>query len=322
MTLQAAQTSRPTRANILPFRNTSSGRYQQLCELGRGGMGVVYKARDRRLDRIVAIKFLPQEWNDDDAARERFIHEARAAAAIDHQNICTIHDIGSTKDGRLFIVMAHYDGETLKQRLERGALETREIVDIATQIAHGLEAAHRRGIVHRDVKPGNIFLCASGVVKLLDFGLAAGSSATQGEDTWLGNLDTPGRPLGTVSYMAPERLLEMPVDVRSDIFSLGVVIYEMATQRWPFGGESVFETIVNVLETEPAPLATAAPTHPAGLEKVVSTCLAKHPDGRFQSASELVNALAQIDVTRQRIPVRGFRNVRELAHALRVEQQC
>jgi serine/threonine protein kinase len=322
MTLQAAQTSRPTRAKILPFRNTGPGRYQPLCELGRGGMGVVYKARDRRLDRIVAIKFLPQEWNDDDVARERFIHEARAASAIDHQNICTIHDIGSTKDGRLFIVMAHYDGETLKQRLERGELETPEIVDIATQIAHGLEAAHRRGIVHRDVKPGNIFLCASGVVKLLDFGLAAGSSATQGEDAWLDNLDTPGRPLGTASYMAPERILEMPVDVRSDIFSLGVVIYEMATKRRPFGGESVFETIIDVLETEPAPLATAAPAHPAGLEKVVSKCLAKHPDGRFQSASELVSALAEIDVTRQRLPVRGFRNVRELAHALRVEQQC
>ena len=156
--------------------------------------------------------------------------------------------------------MALYEGETLKERLERSDLETREIVDITTQICRGLEAAHARGIVHRDIKPGNIFLCRDGVVKVLDFGLARRFSAATDEETSLEGLDTPGRPLGTANYMAPERILEMPLDPRSDIFSLGVLMYEMATKHRPFAGSSPAETVMNVLDMEAEPLTLVSPS--------------------------------------------------------------
>jgi serine/threonine-protein kinase len=266
-------------------------RYHVLAELGRGGMGIVWKARDRKLDRLVAIKRLPREWTHDKVARERFMQEARAASAIDHQNICTIYDIGSNREGQLYIVMAHYEGETLKERIEREDLETHEIVDIATQICDGLEAAHARGIVHRDIKASNIILCCDGIVKVLDFGLAKRVSATTDAETWLEGLDTPGRPLGTANYMAPERILEMPLDPRSDIFSLGVLMYEMATKRRPFAGSSSAETVMNVLDKEAEPLTLVSPSRPEWLERIVHTALAKDARDRYPSALDLRNRL-------------------------------
>jgi serine/threonine protein kinase len=276
------------------WAGTPRGRYQVLAELGRGGMGIVCKARDRKLARLVALKLLPPEWHGDQAARERFMQEARAASSIDHANICTIYDIGSTREGQLYIVMAHYEGETLKKRLERGDLETREIVDIATQICDGLEAAHARGIVHRDIKPGNILLSRDGVVKVLDFGLARRFSERKDAETWLDGLDTPGRPLGTANYMAPERILDMPVDPRSDIFSLGVLVYEMATQRRPFAGSSPAETVMNVLEMVPEPLTLVCQSRPKSLERVVCKALAKSAKDRYQSAADLRHALLEV----------------------------
>jgi eukaryotic-like serine/threonine-protein kinase len=277
----------------VPLAAGSRNRYEVLDELGRGGMGIVYKARDRELGRLVAFKLLPFQLSRDEVSRERFIQEARAAAAIDHQNICTIHDIGSTREGQFYIVMAHYEGETLKERLEHCELETREIADIAMQVCRGLEAAHARGIIHRDIKPGNIFLCRNGLVKVLDFGLARHFSATTDEETSLDVLDTPGRPLGTASYMAPERILEMPLDPRSDIFSLGVLMYEMATKRRPFAGPSPAETVLNVLEMEAEPLTLVCPSRPEWLERIVNKALAKGAKDRFQSAVDLHHSILE-----------------------------
>jgi eukaryotic-like serine/threonine-protein kinase len=290
MTLQAARTlqlARSARPLVAPGLN----RYHVLAELGRGGMGIVYKGLDTKLHRFVAIKVLPEECSRDEVARERFMHEARAASAIDHPNVCTIHDIGSTREGQRYIVMAYYEGETLKARLERSdLLETGEIVDIATQICRGLEAAHARGIVHRDIKPGNILLGRDGVVKVLDFGLARRFGALTHTETFEG-LDTPGRPLGTASYMAPERILEMPLDPRSDIFSLGVLIYEMATRRRPFSGSSPAETVMNVLEMDPEPMTLICPSRPPWLERIVAKALSKGAKDRYQSAVDFRNSL-------------------------------
>jgi eukaryotic-like serine/threonine-protein kinase len=314
MTLQAARTLQLARS-AKAVASPSLNRYQVLAELGRGGMGIVCKARDTKLHRLVAIKLLPREWSRDEMARERFMQEACAASAIDHPNVCTIHDIGSTTDGQLYIVMAHYEGETLKARLERSdLLGTGEIVDIATQICRGLEAAHARGIVHRDIKPGNILLSRDGVVKVLDFGLARRFSATTDAETWLDGLDTPGRPLGTANYMAPERILEMPLDPRSDIFSLGVLMYEMATKRRPFAGSSPAETVMNVLEMEAEPLTLVCPSRPESLERIVSKALAKNARDRFQSAADLRNSLLEIsggshdsDYSERRVLTNGSR---------------
>jgi serine/threonine protein kinase len=297
MRVQGATAARPAIRPAPPafvgeaVSGTHIGRYEVVSELGRGGMGIVYKAKDPRLERLVAIKVLPSEWSLERTARDRFLREAQAASAIDHQNICTIYDIDSTSDEQLFIVMAHYEGQTLRQRLEGGALTNREIVDITIQIANALEAAHCHGIVHRDIKPGNIFLCRTGVVKVLDFGLARCFSAAADTELWLDGSDVPGRPLGTANYMAPERILEMPVDPRSDLFSLGVVMYEMATNRRPFAGASPAETVMNVLDNDPEPLTWISPERPRGLAKVVTRALAKSPKDRFQSAADLRTAL-------------------------------
>ena len=290
MTPRAAKTPRLKLASVPP-PNVATGRYELISELGRGGMGIVYKARDRKLDRLVAIKILPDEQNDDRLAREQFRNEARAAAAIDHENVCTIFDFGSNRERHLFVVMAYYAGETLKDRLLRGDLSTAQVASIALHVSRGLDAAHSRGIVHRDVKPGNIFITATGVVKVLDFGLARRSNALDDGAIWLDDLDIPGRPAGTANYMAPERILDMPVDGRSDVFSLGVVMYEMASRRRPFAAASPADTVMNVLERDPLPLRRVAPRHPVALERIVHKALAKEPARRFQSAAQLGDAL-------------------------------
>jgi len=207
--------------------------YKILEKLGEGGMGVVYKAEDIKLKRTVALKFLPPELTRNSKARKRFIQEAQAASALDHPNICVIHEIDEAKpapadagDGQMFICMAYYEGETLEQKIENGPLETEEIINIALQIAQGLAKAHENGIVHRDIKPGNIIITNDGTAKILDFGLAKLAGQVR--------ITKTGATIGTVAYMSPEKARGEEVDHQSDIWSYGVVLYEMITGRLPF----------------------------------------------------------------------------------------
>lgn len=273
--------------------NTTIGRYRLTGKLGVGGMGVVYEAQDTELARRVALKFLPAELAGDPEAARRFKREAQTIALLNHPHICTIYDIGE-HDGQGFIAMERLDGITLRLHMARKTLETGEIADIALQIAQALEAAHEKGIVHRDIKPGNIFVSGTGRVKVLDFGLARRFRSADASETPLDGSTIPGRPLGTANYMAPERILQTPLDPRSDLFSLGVVMYEMATGRLPFAGASPGETVTNILEKEPVPLTTLSPTRPAQLERIVSRLLAKQAADRYQSADELARELPSL----------------------------
>ena len=223
--------------------------YRVVGKLGVGGMGVVYDAEDERLPRRVALKFLSEELADDPDATRRLRREAQTIALLNHPNICTIYDVDD-HEGRPFIAMERLDGTTLKVYMARKTLETAEIADIATQIAEALGVAHDKSVIHRDIKPGNIFIGDQGHVKVLDFGLARRLPTPDDSHIVTDGSTIPGRPLGTASYMAPERILQMPLDARSDLFSLGVVIYEMATGRLPFTGASTGETVTNILEKD------------------------------------------------------------------------
>ena len=196
---------------------TIADKYKILEELGEGGMGIVYKAKDTKLDRTVALKFLPPELTRDEEAKERFIQEAKAASALDHPNICTIYEIDETKDNRMFISMACYEGESLREKIDKGLVKIEEATDIAAQIAQGLDKAHKKGIIHRDIKPANIMITEDGVVKIVDFGLAKLAGQVK--------LTRTGTTLGTVAYMSPEQAQGEAVDHRTDIWSLGVVLY-------------------------------------------------------------------------------------------------
>ena len=217
--------------------------YHIIEKLGEGGMGVVYKAEDTKLKRTVALKFLSPELTRDTDGKERFILEAQAASSLDHPNICTIHEIGETEDGHMFIVMACYEGQNLKEKIGSGALVIKEVIDIIIQIAHGLERAHEEGIVHRDIKPANIIITDRGEVKILDFGLAKLAGQAQ--------LTKDSSRLGTVAYMSPEQLSGKEVDQRTDIWSLGVVLYEMLTGELPFKGEYEQAVIYSILNDHP-----------------------------------------------------------------------
>jgi eukaryotic-like serine/threonine-protein kinase len=265
-----------------------AGRYQVGPCIGVGGMGAVYRAHDVRLQRDVALKFLPPHITAALDAQERLLHEARAAAALEHTNVCTIHEIGETEDGRSFISMALYDGETLKQRLQHGALPVAEAVDIARQLGRGLAAAHARGLVHRDVKPGNVMLVRDGAVKLLDFGLARLSEASDTQ---------PGVTQGTVAYMSPEQARGEAVDARSDLFSLGVVLYEMLTGMHPFRGGSHSAVMQAVLHQPVEPLRRHVTDAAPGLERIVGRLLDKRPAARYGSAAELVAELDHLTFT-------------------------
>src|SRR4029453_7905861 len=223
--------------------------YDIAAKLGGGGMGVVYKALDTKLGRAVALKFLPPQWSHDEGAQQRFLREAQAASATNHRNICIIHDIEHTGDGQLFIVMAYYEGQTLKEKLEGGALPFVDALDIATEVAEGLAKAHAQGVVHRDVKPGNLMITDDGV-KVLDFGLAKFADSLQ--------LTMPGSTIGTVSYMSPEQARGEEADARSDVWALGIVMYEMLVGSVPFSGaypEATFHAIKN----EPVPAMSVPP---------------------------------------------------------------
>jgi serine/threonine protein kinase/Tol biopolymer transport system component len=250
--------------------------------LGGGGMGVVYKAEDTRLERTVALKFLPPELTRDPVAKARFLQEARAASALDHPNICTIHEVGETDDGQLFLAMTCYDGETLKRKIERGPLPIADAVDIAKQMAQGLAKAHRLGIVHRDVKPANIIVTTDGIVKILDFGLAKLAGAA--------GLTRAGFCLGTPAYMSPEQA-RGEVDHRTDLWSLGVVLYEMVTGSAPFSGDSDQAIIYSLLTEEPKPPSTLRPDVPPDLERVLKGMLAKDPGDRYPTVDACLNDL-------------------------------
>ncbi|MDX1741952.1 MAG: serine/threonine-protein kinase, partial [Rhodothermales bacterium] len=220
--------------------------YEITEQLGSGGMGVVYKATDTKLDRVVALKFLPSAVSSDPSVKERFIHEAKAASSLDDPHICTIHDISETEDGQLFIVMAFYDGDTVKSRIDDGGVGIAEACSIARQMALGLGAAHEAGIVHRDVKPANVMLTSKGRVKLLDFGVAK-----LGESSLL---TREGSTIGTAAYMSPEQARADSVDHRSDIWSIGAVLYEMVSGSRPFGGGYEAAIAYSILNEEPAAL--------------------------------------------------------------------
>ncbi|HEY6617789.1 MAG TPA: serine/threonine-protein kinase [Vicinamibacterales bacterium] len=267
--------------------------YRITGKLGSGGMGIVYEAEDVRLPRKVALKFLPEESADDPDAERRFQREADTIAQLNHPNICTIYEIDRA-DGRAFIAMECVEGINLKTYMARNQLSTGAIVEIALQIAAALGSAHAKGIVHRDIKPGNIVVNPEGQVKVLDFGLARRFKTADTEELGLEGSTMPGRPMGTANYMAPERILQLPLDPRSDLFSLGVVIFEMATGRLPFAGASPSETVANVLDKEPVPLTSLAPQHPKGLEDVVRRLLSKKAGDRSPTANELTIALLGI----------------------------
>jgi serine/threonine-protein kinase len=264
-----------------PWIGRTVSHYQILDRIGGGGMGVVYRARDVTLDREVALKFIAPELRRDSEARRRFLREAQAASQLDHPNICTVHEIAETEDGRLFIVMAAYDGETLRSRIDRGAVPEPDALDLAVQIARALAAAHERGIVHRDVKPENVFITREGVVKLLDFGLARTA------DRWMSGA---GGVAGTVAYMSPEQADGTPVDARSDVWALGVILFEMLAGVRPFSAEDARETIRLILTAEPDLGAARADLAPGTIE-VVQRALSRDPAGRLASGSEILASL-------------------------------
>ncbi|HKT79496.1 MAG TPA: protein kinase [Vicinamibacterales bacterium] len=259
------------------------GPYRIIAKHGEGGMGVVYRAEDPRLNRIVALKALPARLGADEVIKARFRREARAASAVDHPNICSIYGFEETADGRQFIVMPLYEGESLKQRLAARRLSVDESLDIATQTAEGLAAAHARGVIHRDIKPSNLLITPEGQVKIVDFGLATVSDHSR--------LTIDGDLMGTPAYMSPEQTRGEETDQRTDIWSLGVVLYEMLTGHLPFRGDHVEAAIYAIRHDPPAPLSDMT-TGPSALDAVVTRALAKNPADRFQSAAEMSRALA------------------------------
>jgi tetratricopeptide (TPR) repeat protein/tRNA A-37 threonylcarbamoyl transferase component Bud32 len=258
--------------------------YKITEKLGRGGMGVVYKAIDTKLDRSVALKFIPPELTSDPQAKQRFVHEAKAASALQHNNICTIHEINETDDGCMFIAMDYYEGETLKQKIEDGPIPVEEAIDIIIQVAEGLSKAHEANMIHRDMKPANLIVTSDGVVKIVDFGLAKLVGQTR--------LTKTGLTVGTAAYMSPEQARGEEVDHRTDIWSLGVIAYEMLTGQLPFRGDHEPAVAYQIVNENPEPITASRSEISMDLEQIINKCLEKNPADRCQNASELITDLS------------------------------
>jgi TolB-like protein/Flp pilus assembly protein TadD len=269
------------------------GRFKVVREIGKGGMGVVYEADDLRLPRRVALKFLPDDVTADDATLTRFRREAHSLSRLNHPHICTIYDIGTYRR-RPFIAMERLEGRTLRERLQEGPLALGEVFDLGLQIADALGAAHAQEIVHRDVKPGNVFITTRGVAKLLDFGLAKERRHHIDERGSVSSQTAGGRAFGTPGYMSPEQIRESDVDGRSDLFSLGALLYRMTCGRSPFDGGSLFDTIKNILDVDPPPVSAYRKDAPPGLDQVIATLLRKNRDDRYATTHDLMEALRRL----------------------------
>ena len=286
--LPAALASLRERLPCDPSINSKVSHYEILEELGGDGVGLVYKARDLELDRLVALKFLPDAFSSDEIAQQRLRSEARAISALDHPNIAVVHEIAANDaptGGRLFIVMAYYEGETIKRKIARGPLPFRTALDFALQVADGLASAHEAGIVHRDIKPANLIVTDRGRVIIIDFGLADAASAVAA-------MDEVG--LGTAAYMSPEQTRGGPVDARTDIWSLGVTLYEMLTGRRPFHGHGDRSIARSIREDEPVPVERLRPELPRSVSEVIRQCLAKDPFARYPRCEDLLASLQRI----------------------------
>ena len=268
--------------------------YKILEKLGQGGMGVVFKAHDTKLDRPVALKLLPLHLQSGESAKERFLQEARTASALDHPNVCRIHEIGESEDGSMFISMAYYEGESLQDKIKRGPPDFSEALDIAIQTARGLQSAHESGIFHRDIKPGNIMLTVRGEVKIVDFGLAklAGQS----------RLTQSGSTVGTAAYMSPEQINNETVDHRSDIFSFGLLLYELFTGDHPFKSDYFHAMMYSIINDEPKPVTDVNPELPDELQWIIEKAIRKHADDRYQTMSDLVIHLEALKSRSVKLP--------------------
>ncbi len=276
--------------------------YTILEKLGEGGMGVVYRAHDTTLERDVALKFLPGDVSASEEERSRFIHEAKAASALDHSNICSIYEVGETLDKQLFIAMGYYEGESLTRKIQKGRLKVEEAVNIAMQVAEGLQAAHEKGIVHRDIKSGNILVTPRGQVKILDFGLAHKSG--------LSKLTRTGTTVGTASYMSPEQAMGDKVDLRCDLWSLGIVLYEMVTGKLPFRGEHEAAILYSVVHEQPQPIEASISDASPELIHIIGRALEKNPAERYKTAEDMLIDLKRLRKETSRTgfaPVGGVR---------------
>ena len=322
-----APTDWPHLSAILPAlmpiqQGTRLGPYEIVAPIGAGGMGEVWKAKDARLDRDVAIKVLPPGFADNEQFLQRFEREAKAISQLSHAHVCTLFDVGEDKDTSgdtlHFLVMEYLEGESLADRLQKGPLPLHEVLKFGQQIASALDAAHRQGITHRDLKPGNVILTRSGA-KLLDFGLAKTAAESPPPLDGLTNLPTEAKPLteagtilGTFQYMAPEQLEGLEADARTDIFALGAVLYEMATGQRAFQAESKTSLIAAIVSSQPTPISSVVEMTPPALDHVVRRCLQKDPEDRWQSAHDVASELAWISEagTQAGVPVQLARRHR------------